>query len=301
MRFLKLVLFLILVTFFANSVFAVNIPKYSGRVNDFANIFSSDFKNSLEQKILEIESQTTDQIAVVTIKNLQGTTVEDFAEQLFKSWGIGQKDKDNGILLLVSMEEKKVRIEIGYGLEATITDGQAGEIIRNQITPEFKKGNYQQGVLSGIEKINQYLTGNVTNDSSLNEKPKINNFILELISSTFFIPIVLFYLAISYFFAFLARSSSYYLGGVVGAFGGLMTGVSSPLLIKIILIIILGLIGLILDYILSKNYKKLKERGWDTNFWRSGGGFGGGSSSGGGGGGGFGGGSSGGGGASGGW
>ncbi len=297
MRFLKLFLFLILICFSVKSVIAIDIPKYSGRVNDFANVFSLDFKNNLEQKLLNIESQTTDQIAVVTVKNLQGTTIEDFAEQLFQSWGIGQKDKDNGILLLVSMEDRKVRIEIGYGLESTITDGQAGEIIRNQITPEFKKGNYQQGVLLGVEKINQYLTGNITNDSPSIEKSKINN-IIEVFPALAFFPIILIYLFVSYFSAFLARSSSYYLGGAVGAFGGLMAGIGSPLSIKIIFIIILGLIGLFLDFVLSKNYKKLKERGWETSFWRSGGGFGGGSSSGGGG---FGGGSSGGGGASGSW
>lgn len=291
MRLLKLALFLILSIFFVKSVSAIDIPKYSGRVNDFAKVLSPSFTSNLEQKILQVESQTTDQIAVVTVNNLQQTTIEDFAEQLFKDWGIGQKGKDNGVLLLISIEDRKVRIEVGYGLEPIITDGRAGEIIRNQITPEFKKGDYEAGVSAGVDKISQYLTGQVIEDSPKKSSNSDNDHLVFIL--------VFILMFSSYLFAFMARTKSFHAGGIGGSILGFIFGLLSSLAVAFTLAIIIGLIGLLLDFILSKNYERLKKLGKDTGFWRSGGGFGGGGF--GGGGGSFGGGSSGGGGASGSW
>jgi len=290
MRFLKLIFVLVLFLLIPASVYALNLPKYSGRVNDFAQIFSSDFKSSLEQKLNQIETNTTDQIAVVTVKNIQGTTIEDFAEQLFKSWGIGQKGKDNGLLVLVALEERQVRIEVGYGLEPTITDGRAGDIIRNYITPEFKKSNYEKGVNDGIDRISQYLTGEVTDNPPVVKTKKVD--------SNFIVTVIILVLSfLSYAFAFMARSKSFYAGGIGGSVIGFLVGIFSSLVVAFTLAVVIGLIGLILDFILSKNFQYLQKKGKKTGFWSSGGGFWGGGSSGGGFGG-FGGGSSGGGGSS---
>ncbi len=291
MRFLKVFFALVLFLLIPISVYALNLPNYSSRVNDFAQIFSSDFKLNLEQKLTQIETNTTNQIAVVTVENLQGITIEDYSEQLFKYWGIGQKEKDNGILVLIALEEKQVRIEVGYGLEPIITDGRAGEIIRKQITPEFKNGNYEKGVLNGIDKINQYFTGQIIEDPPQKNNSKNNS------NFSFFLFIFLSF--ISYAFAFMARSKSFYAGGIGGAAIGFIIGLFVSLSFALTLFFIIGLIGLFLDFILSKNYKKLKKLGKSTGFWSSSGGFRGGL--GGGGFGGFRGGSSGGGGASGSW
>lgn len=83
-------------------------------------------------------------------QSLDGDTIENFAVRLFEQWKIGKKGKDNGVLLLIAINERKLRIEVGYGLESTITDGKAGEIIREVITPEFKKNNYYEGILNKI-------------------------------------------------------------------------------------------------------------------------------------------------------
>jgi len=291
MRFLKLIFVLVLFLLIPASVYALNLPKYSGRVNDFAQIFSSDFKSSLEQKLSQIETNTTDQIAVVTVKNLQGTTIEDFAEQLFKSWGIGQKGKDNGLLVLVALEERQVRIEVGYGLESTITDGRAGDVIRNYITPEFKKSNYEKGISDGIDRLNQYLTGEVTDNPPVTKTKKVN--------SDFVVTVIILVLSfLSYAFAFMARTKSFYAGGIGGSIIGFIIGLFASLSVAITLFFIIGIIGLFLDFILSKNYQRLQKMGKKTGFWSSGGGFWGGGGSSGGGFGGFGGGSSGGGGSS---
>lgn len=297
MKFIKFVFVLLIFVLLPPPIFAVNLPSYSGRVNDFAKVFSSKFISSLEQKIFEVESQTTNQIAVVTIKNLQGITIENYAEQLFQKWGIGQKNKDNGILLLVSIEDRKVRIEVGYGLEPIITDGRAGEILRNYILPEFKKGDYEAGVLAGVNTISHYLNNQVINP------PVIKNAFFSSDESELGIFLIIFLLCGFHYFIFFAfnESKACFAGGILGFFIGFYSSAIyfSSFSIAFIYAIIIGLYGLLLDLIISKYYRRLKKKGKSTKYWDkiSHVGSGGGSSSGGG----FGGGSSGGGGASGSW
>jgi len=123
----------------------------TGYVNDFAGILSSDTKKTLETKLSSLDASTSAQLSVVTIKSLDGDTIENYAEKLFKEWGIGQKGKDNGVLLLVAVDDHKLRIEVGYGLEGALTDAESSNIIRNTITPEFKKGDYNKGITNGVE------------------------------------------------------------------------------------------------------------------------------------------------------
>ena len=96
---------------------AQTLPKPTGRVNDFANIISPDVESELDAQLATLENTTSHEVAVVTVESLQGTTVEDYANRLFKEWGIGQAQKDNGVLILVAPNERDVRIEVGYGLE----------------------------------------------------------------------------------------------------------------------------------------------------------------------------------------
>ena len=116
-------------------------------------------RTALTASLAELEQKTTDQLVVVTLKSLQGTSIEDYGYQLGRHWQIGQKDKNNGVLLIVAPNERKVRIEVGYGLEGTLTDAVTRLIIENSITPRFKVSDYAGGIKRGVEDIIQVLSG----------------------------------------------------------------------------------------------------------------------------------------------
>src|SRR5512139_1419313 len=140
-----------------STVAGQTFPEPQGFVNDFAGMMSSGARTELEEELVNFEKETSVEIAVATVNSLEGLTVEDYAVRLFEAWGIGKKDKDNGVLLLVSKEERKVRIEVGYGLEPVITDGRAGRILDDEVVPEFREGNYEQGIINGVRAIEGYI------------------------------------------------------------------------------------------------------------------------------------------------
>ena len=113
----------------------------------------------LEKLSADLEAKSTDQLVVVTLKSLQGTSIEDYGYQLGRKWQIGQKDKNNGVLLIVAPNERKVRIEVGYGLEGTLTDALGSSIIQQAILPRFRAGDFAGGITRGAEDIVQVLTG----------------------------------------------------------------------------------------------------------------------------------------------
>ena len=267
-------------------VCALDFPQPQGYVNDFAEIISSETQETLEQKLTQLDQDSSIEIALVTVKSLEEITIEDYAVRLFEDWQIGKKNRDNGVLLLIAPKERKLRIEVGYGLEPTLTDSKAGRIIRNIITPEFKKEDYNKGVTEGVEAMIKIVHGDEVNLGEESES--------ESESGTSFVAIIIVVIFLSYLASFLARSKSFWLGGVIGGILGIRMSLTMA--------IVLGVLGLIFDFILSKNYKVRKSRGLPTSWCHSGGGFfGGGKNSKSSGFGGFGGGSSGGGGASGSW
>ncbi len=131
----------------------VPFPSPLGYVSDFAGIISSGSIRHLEEMINYMKQKTGAEVAVVTLKTIAPYTIEEYAVRLYETWGIGQKDKDNGVLILLALEERKVRIEVGYGLEGAITDGKAGEIIRLLMIPSFKKGGFDSGLVAGTEEV----------------------------------------------------------------------------------------------------------------------------------------------------
>ncbi|MCL4378287.1 MAG: TPM domain-containing protein [Actinobacteria bacterium] len=131
----------------------INYPAYSGFVNDYTNTLSDEWKIKTENLTQEVERKTSCEIAVAIIGSLNGSSIEEYAAGLFNSWGVGKKGKDNGVLLLVSMKDRKLRIEVGYGLEGIITDLEAKEIIDNVIVPRFKENNYNSGIYNGVVAI----------------------------------------------------------------------------------------------------------------------------------------------------
>src|ERR1700748_3620340 len=121
---------------------APTFPALTGRVGDGANILSDTTRSDLDQKLAGLEAKTSRQLVVVTLPSLQGYEISDYGYQLGRAWGIGQKQLNNGVLLIVAPTEHKVRIEVGYGLEPILTDALSEVIIQNAILPSFKKGDY---------------------------------------------------------------------------------------------------------------------------------------------------------------
>ena len=147
---MRKILFLILIALFVLS-FSVEFPdptpyKY---VNDYVGVLDSETVEKIVAVGKELEKKTTAQVVVVVVPSLSGLTVEEYANRLFREWGIGQKEKNNGVLLLVAMSDRKVRIEVGYGLEGAIPDGKAGRILDEYVIPYFKEGEYDKGIYYG--------------------------------------------------------------------------------------------------------------------------------------------------------
>src|SRR4051812_30777516 len=150
---------LLTIVLFSTLAFALDFPTLTGRVVDEANVIDSATRASLAQKLAALEDKTKDQLVVVTLKSLQGTSIEDFGVQLGRHWQIGQKGTNNGVLLIVVPSERKVRIEIGYGLEGTLTDAVSRLIIENAIIPRFRTNDFSGGITRGVEDIISVLTG----------------------------------------------------------------------------------------------------------------------------------------------
>lgn len=133
--------------------------KPSGFLNDYAGILTATQRNEIENYLRKIEKETTNEIAVVILKSLNGRNLEEYANEIFNEWKIGKKGKDNGVLILISMAERKIRIEVGYGLEPYLTDATCGRIIRRVMAPEFRKGNFYKGIKKSIEVIDKITRG----------------------------------------------------------------------------------------------------------------------------------------------
>ena len=143
----------------AFSSFAVNVPYLTGRVTDHAQILSDETRKSITERLKAHEDKTTNQIAVLTVPTLDGIGIEEYAVAVFQEWKLGQKGKDNGILVVVAPNDRRMRIEVGYGLEGTMPDGVAGSIIRDVMTPYFKNNDYNKGIDEGVNAIIKVLEG----------------------------------------------------------------------------------------------------------------------------------------------
>jgi len=144
-----LVFFLLVFTGSVNAK-ALEVPRLKGHVNDYAAMLSTASERQLEAVLTDFEQTESTQIVVLTIPSLQGDSLEDFSIRVAEAWKIGQKKLDNGAILLIAKSERKIRIDVGYGLEGRLTDLLAGRIIRNVIAPQFKSGQFDQGITEGV-------------------------------------------------------------------------------------------------------------------------------------------------------
>jgi uncharacterized protein len=143
--------------FAAPAVAAPTFPPLTGRVVDDAHILSDATKASLTQKLADLENRTSRQLVVVTLPSLQGYEIEDYGYQLGRAWGIGQKKLDNGVLFIIAPNERKVRIEVGYGLEPILTDALSSVILQTKVLPKFRAGDMESGVVAGTDAILEQL------------------------------------------------------------------------------------------------------------------------------------------------
>jgi uncharacterized protein len=172
-----LALFLI----FATPAFAAapKFPELTGRVVDDAGVLDADTVGKLTEMLEHHEQTTGQQVVVVTLPDLQGYPIEDFGYQLGRYWGIGQKGKNTGAMLIVAPKEHKMRIEVGYGLEGTLTDAVSRSIIEQDLVPNFKRGDFNGGILAGTTSILKVLGGDASDETEASAKPTLNNFDLN--------------------------------------------------------------------------------------------------------------------------
>lgn len=133
-----------------------------GYVNDFAHLIDAATAAELDGLVRDTETKTSAEIAVVTVKSLDGMSIEEYASKLFADWGIGKKGHDNGVLVLVAPAERRMRIEVGYGLEPILPDALAGRIIREECLPAFRTNDYARGILQGVRRIASVIERNET-------------------------------------------------------------------------------------------------------------------------------------------
>jgi len=270
---------LCLVMIFPCMAAALEVPTLKGRVNDYAAMLPPEAESRIETLLKDLEEKDSTQVVVLTVPSLAGDSLEDFSMRVAERWKIGRKGLDNGAILVIARDDRKVRIEVGYGLEGRLTDITAGRIIRDRIVPEFRAGRFDQGVLNGVVALTEVVRG----EFQASGQPPAASGAKDLMP----------FLLIFVFMVFTMGRTSRLLGAAGGGFLmpflGNMAFAPGPLVL-----VGLGGLGLIAGYILaliagatsSMGPRSSGRGGFPINFPRGGGGFstGGGGFSGGGGG-----------------
>ncbi len=158
-KFLVWTFFFLIQLLIAPLLLALDVPRLRGRVNDYADMISGSTESQLDSKLKSLEESDSTQLVVLTIPSLEGEPLEEYSIRVAEEWEIGQKEYDNGLLLLVSKNDRKVRIEVGYGLEGRLTDLLAGRIIDYEIRPNFEAGRFNEGFIMGVDAIVQAVKG----------------------------------------------------------------------------------------------------------------------------------------------
>ncbi|QCT39671.1 TPM domain-containing protein [Candidatus Saccharibacteria bacterium oral taxon 955] len=269
---------LVAVGLIAPSVSALAVPPappLDRPIVDQAEALTTEDINRLSAKINNSRSKKDYQIGVLIVPTLgEGEYIEGYSIDVARKWGIGTSGKNNGVLLLVVLKDRKVRIEVGRGLEGDLTDVESGRIIRNVIAPEFRERRYAQGIDMALDSI----TAQVEGRADPNEG-KMGSMAEEF--NPFWLACLGFILA-PWLGSVLGRSKSWWAGGVIGGgFGIVIAGLMSWTLGALIGAGALAIAGLVFDYFVSKNYRSRTSRGEKPSWWAGGTHFGGGSSSGG--------------------
>jgi uncharacterized protein len=269
-RLTGLLLALTLILLSSGLAVALEVPPLKGRVNDYAGILSPATAQQLEAMLENFEATDSTQIVLLTIPSLEGDSLENFSMRVVEAWKIGQAKLDNGALLLISKNDRKLRIEVGYGLEGTLTDLTSGRIIRDVITPRFKEGNFDQGVMDGLSAMMAAVKGEFTASPSSNKQRQSN-----VDPGAFFIMAIIVFSILGRLLTRVPLVSAGIGALLAPAFGAFMLGISG------LGLLVLAFLGFILGLIMAG--KAARGGGFiGGGFGGSGGGFSGGFSGGGG-------------------
>jgi uncharacterized protein len=264
---LFLLLFILHSSFFILHCFALDVPQLKGYVNDYANMMSPSARSKIEGELKAFERSDSTQIVILTIPSLEGEPLEDYSIKVAETWKIGQKGKDNGIIFLVANQERKIRVEVGRGLEGKLTDLMSGRIIDLVVKPRFKRGDFDGGFIAGVHSLIDATRGEFK--AQTERTPARKKGISPYFTIIFFAGVALLFLG----------SMSKTVGGVAGAIGLpaiLYLFLGPPL----VLLVIFGLMGLAMGIFLPTLFSG--GGGFPGGFWFGGGGWGGGSGGGGG-------------------
>ncbi|MBN2568400.1 MAG: TPM domain-containing protein [Deltaproteobacteria bacterium] len=240
-------LFLVLLVAIGLNIFPLyslgsdNFPRPVGAINDFAGVIPEKYKQTIENVAREVLDKTGIAVVVATLKDIDGNDPADYANRLYEAWGIGKKGEDRGVLILLALKERRVRIEVGYGFEGTLTDGMSGEILDKYVVPLLKKGDYGGGIFNAVIAVSSIaakdagvsLTAIPGNQVKQRETPKINLFsliiffiILSLLLGTRQGRRILPLIIIMLLMGGRGGGSSSGFGGFGGGFGGFGGGMS---------------------------------------------------------------------------
>ena len=243
---------------------ALDVPPLSGRIVDLDHLLPSDVAASLSSELEAHERKTGNQVVVLTLPSLEGESLEEYSHRVATTWKLGQKGTDNGVLLLIVPGERRVRIEAGYGLEGVLTDARSAQIIRHEIVPRFRAGDFAGGVTAGAKAIMGTIEGSYVAPQAQPRRAPSNGAVESL-----FIAILI--------GAFVGGAL---MGGRLKALGGIVSGVLSFLialptgLVMAVIAAVLGILGALVMTLLSSGVRSGRGRtGWDGGW---GGGFGGG-------------------------
>lgn len=273
---------------------ALEVPQAptNSPVLDQAELLTPDQEQRISAKITSAEKETGNQVGVLTIKSLEAEVLEEYSIKVARAWGIGSDKRDSGALILVAKEDRRVRIEVGYGLEGALPDIRANQIITTRMTPAFAKGDYYGGIDGGVDGVLLAVKGERDPQvaTPMQPKPQLHLPWELIMFGMLIVP--------SWLAAMLGRTKRWWPGGVLGlVVAGIVAVLIGLTALAITLLVVLPVIGLVFDRIVSNNYQRRAAAGMMPSWWAGGGHIGGGSDSWGG----FGGGGFGGGGASGDW
>ncbi|MEK7591544.1 MAG: TPM domain-containing protein [Patescibacteria group bacterium] len=259
---------MLLTPFFAFAAFQA--PANDGFVTDTAGVLTPEQDATLEKILSEYRAKTSNEIAVLIVPTLAGRPAADVAVEIGRAWGVGTKENDNGILMLIAHKDREILLATGYGIEGVVPDVVAGGIMEEDILPNFREGKYFEGIQAGIEALQRHIGGEYTAERYAKEE----DFSAWGGTILFFV-----FIFIQWLGAILARTKSWWLGGVLGGILGLVLAFMTNWWIAIPYFVVFGLI---VDYVVSESYHaRGKTSWWAGGSWGpggsggSGGGFGG--------------------------